>query len=194
MIEINLLPEDRRPRKASPADEKFFMSLLVIPLVILALVVSHAYLGVMYIVKSSRVNVLSAAWKQMEPERVKLEGMKNKIAASSSDARAVNDILSNRIVYAEKLQKLSEYLPSGIWFNDIFFSRKELIVKGSVVSLRQDELELISSLRDAMVNDKDFMKNFNSVEMGPVQRRSIGTYEVLDFIFTAQVKSTQVKS
>jgi Tfp pilus assembly protein PilN len=100
----------------------------------------------------------------------------------------IQQLIGQRINWAEKLNKLSLNLPSGVWFNEIQVNSKEFILKASVISLQKEEMNLINAFIDNLKNDKDFFKDFNNLELNSAQKRVIGGYDVTDFILVGILK------
>ena len=89
----------------------------------------------------------------------------------------------------KKLNRLSLDLPSGIWFNEISANlKKEFILRGSVVSLKKEEMLLINQFIDNLKKDTDFFKDFSKLEMTSAQSGEIGGYEVNDFVISGVLK------
>jgi len=121
----------------------------------------------------------------MEPQRAQILALKKELTAESSDARVVQALLMRRVRVAPKLNKLSLNLQPGIWFNSIAFDKKKLIVRASVISLKSDEMDLINAFMGSLKADRDFISDFSNIEIGSVQRKTIGSYDVVDFVLTA---------
>ncbi len=190
MIEINLLPEEQRVKKteqsaASQLDNIVFL----FPLIVIIVVLVHLYLLIMFFSKTSTYASLEKKWRSMEPQKKEVSGMKSEIDANVADARAVEAFMKDRIELAAKLNKLSVHLPSGIWFNDVSFSRRQFIVRGSVVSLKTDEMDMINTFVQDLKGDKEFSADFVSIELGAVQRKTIGSYDVVDFVLTSALQA-----
>lgn len=192
MIEINLLPEEL---KAKPKSQKAIVDikteyfLYLIPLILCILICVHIFLAGLTFTKNSQLCRLNNKWNSLEPQRKILEGFNKEYAITSEDALIIKQLIERRISWSEKLNKLSLLLPSGIWFNDISISPKDLTLSGSVVSLQKEEMNLIKKLIDNLKNDASFFKDFTNLELGSMQRKTIGGYDVLDFILVAILKS-----
>lgn len=192
MIEINLLPEELKIKTTAQKaglgiDMKHI--LYVIPLVFSILICVHIYLAILNITKNSQLRILDNKWRSLEPQRKILDNFNREYAVISSDSLAIKQIIEQRINWAQKLNKLSLYLPSGIWFNEISVSGKDFILQGSVVSLQKDEMSLIKKFIDSLEDDAAFFNDFNTIELSSVQKKTIGTYDVVDFVLTSTVKS-----
>jgi Tfp pilus assembly protein PilN len=191
MIEINLLPEElkvktKRLGKVS-IESKYFLYL--IPLVSAVLILVHICLAAVGIVKGLQFSQLNNKWKKLQPQRELLNNLKKEYDVVASNAELIQELNSRRLNWSEKLNRLSRDLPSGIWFNEILVSRKDFVLKASVVSLQKEEMSLINKFMDSLKNDTRFLIDFNKLELGLVQKKSVGGYDVVDFILTAKLKA-----
>lgn len=189
MIEINLLPEELKlkTRKAI-SDIKLRRILYLLPLFFGILIMIHIYLAGALIIKNIQLNSLNNKWQMLKPQRKLVEDFNKECEGLSQDAKIIQQLISQRINWSEKLNKLSLNLPSGIWFNEISLSRKDFVLKASVVSLQKEEISQIYKLTDNLKNDRDFFKDFNDLELSSVKRKVVGGYDVVDFILTGKLK------
>ena len=191
MIEINLLSEEskvktKRIGKVS-IESKYFLYL--IPLVFAVLIFVHICLAAVGIAKSLQFSQLNSKWKKIQPQRELLNNLNKEYDVVTSGAKVIQEMNSRRLNWSEKLNRLSQDLPSGIWFNEILASRKDFALKASVVSLQKEEMSLINKFIDSLKNDARFLRYFDKLELGSVQKKSIGGYDVVDFILTAKLKA-----
>ena len=191
MIEINLLSEEpkvktKRIGKVS-IESKYFLYL--IPLVFAVLIFVHICLAAVGIAKSLQFSQLNSKWKKLKPQREQLNNLNKEYDVVTSGAKVIQEMNSRRLNWSEKLNRLSQDLPSGIWFNEILASRKDFALKASVVSLQKEEMSLINTFINSLKNDARFLRYFDKLELGSVQKKSIGGYDVVDFILTAKLKA-----
>ena len=191
MIEINLLSEEskvktKRIGKVS-IESKYFLYL--IPLVFAVLIFAHICLAAVGIAKNLQFGQLNSKWKKLQPQREQLNNLKKEYDVVTSGAKVMQELNSRRLNWSEKLNRLSQDLPSGIWFNEILVSRKDFALKASVVSLQKEEMSLINKFIDSLKNDTRFLRDFDKLELGSLQKKSIGGYDVVDFILTAKLKA-----
>lgn len=200
MIEINLLSEELKgkyegktkksavPFSAWLANFKVKYFIYLIPLALAVLICTHIYLGLMYFVKTGMLRQLANKWQGLEQQRSELDVFNAEYMAISEDAKAIQQISQSRINWAQKLNLLSLGLPSGIWFNEINVSPKEFILQGTVVAFQKEELVLINKLISNLKNDPVFFKDFNSLELSSVQKKTVGSYDIFDFILQGALK------
>jgi Tfp pilus assembly protein PilN len=181
MIEINLLPEELKTKsKKIYAEPKYFLYLVLSFVGIL--IVIHICLFLVSILIGYNFNVLNNKWQRLVPQRKILEDFKNKYALVSADTVLIQQLTRQQVNWSEKLNKISLDLPAGIWFNEVSLSAKNLFLKGSAVSLQKEEMNLINKFIDNLKKDQDFFSDFNNLELTSVQRRIIGSYEIVDFV------------
>ncbi|MCX5703292.1 MAG: hypothetical protein NT066_02205 [Candidatus Omnitrophica bacterium] len=194
MIEINLLPEELRikagKKKAIIAVElKYF--LYFIPLAILGLLIcSHICLFAVYIFKNGQLGGLNKKYSSLEPQRKVLDAFNKEYAIMSEDALAMRKFADQRIIWSEKLNKLSLHLPSGIWFSDLFLTGGgDFTLRGSVISLRKEEVKLLKEFIDSLKSDTVFFKSFNKIELASVQRETISGYDMFNFVLVGTLNT-----
>ncbi|MDI6759076.1 MAG: hypothetical protein QMD94_05345 [Candidatus Omnitrophota bacterium] len=152
------------------------------------IVLAHIYLAVLAGFRVSEIKALNKKWEGLSSQRKELEDFNKEYVPMSLDAKLLNEALKQTVDWAEKLNKLSLYLPYGIWFREITISSKSLVINGSVVSLQKEEITLIRKFTDALKNDAGFFKDFVNLELGTVQARPIAGYDVFDFVLTGTTK------
>ncbi|HOW43116.1 MAG TPA: hypothetical protein P5110_08785 [Candidatus Omnitrophota bacterium] len=188
MIEINLLPDELKSKKTAAIPPQFLYAVYAVPLIAAALLLVHLCLGIIQANRSVRLAAMNAKWKSMEPQRKQLVGLKD--TSSTADETIMRLLTANTMTFSRKLNLLSVDLPDGIWFNDLLFNRKEFVLKGAVYSENIDELELINGFIDTLKKDTVFIKDFNSLELGTAQRRTIGSTEIVEFVLNGSVAGT----
>lgn len=197
MIEINLLPEELRVRyrqkKLQAAALEFLLekqNLIYIAAGLLAVIaLINIFALTINIAKGMRLSALNKKWQNYASQRKELEEFNKEYAVFSEGAKDIQQILTQRIIWAEKLNKLSLDLPSGIWFNEFSVSSGNFYLKGAVVSLKKEEMGLIRQFIDNLKKDSAFFKDFTSLELVSINKEVIGGYEVVNFILTGALKS-----
>ena len=195
MIEINLLPSELKT-KSKIADRLRIESkhlVYFIGLVFAILIVVHIYLAAVNIIWNYRFSALNNKWQSLESQRKTLEAFKQEYKALSEDARIIQQWTQQRVDWAEKLNKLSLNLPSGIWFSEISLSDKNFVLRGSVVSLQKEEMGLINKFLDNLKKDTVFSKDFNNLELSSLELGTVGGYDVTSFILNSTLKNRDDK-
>jgi len=190
MIEINLLPEELRLKNKKPDRGPFPAKYLLyaFAVALAGLILLHVGLFAAVILKNTKVSALNNKWKELEPQRRLFEQSKKNSGILSSDAKAVQQLLKQRVGWSKKLNKLSLDLPSGVWFGEMSLNQKDFLLKGSAVSMEKAEMSLINKFIGNLKDDPDFFGDLAVLELGSVQRRSIGGYDIIDFVFSGKLK------
>lgn len=199
MIQINLLPEELRVKtKVKSAERQTVAHSMVfsqeqlfiyaIPVLLGLFICAHLYFAVVSISKNNELIALNRKWVELEPQKKVLDEFNNNYSASSADATLVGALNSKRILWAQKLNKLSLNLPSGVWFNEIMITAKDIVIQGSVISLAKEEVNLINKLLENLKVDNEFSRDFVSFELSNVQKKDLGGYDIADFILTGALK------
>jgi len=188
---ISLLPEDSKAKTGGIGKinigSRYF--LYVIPPAFALLILAHICLAAVGIAKNLQFSQLNSKWKKLQPQRESLNNLKKEYDVLTSNAKLIEELNSRRNNWSEKLNRLSQDLPSGIWFNEILASQKDFVLKASVVSLQKEEMSLINKFIDSLKSDTRFLRDFSNLELGSLQKKSIGGYDVVDFILTAKPKA-----
>ncbi len=200
MIEINLLPEELRVKAKSRNLEQaasktgtgrnqdrlfIYAAALLLGIFILA----HLFFAVRAIFENGRLVSLGRKWARMAPQKKTFDEFNKEFSLVSQDAGITRGLTSQRVLWAEKLNKLSLNLPAGVWFNDIAINNKNITIRGSVISLQKEEVSLINKLLDNLKEDTDFAKDFSVFELSSVQERSIGGYDIADFVLVGVLRT-----
>jgi len=200
MIEINLLPQELRVKTKEKAPEQVIVTtttgfslnklfIYAIPVLLAGFVLVHLYVAVISIAKGGKLVSLEHKWINLGPQKKILDEFNQQYSAASQDAGLAQLLTGQRILWAQKLNKLSLNLPSGVWFNDLSLSKQNFTIQGSVISLQKEELSLINKLLDNLKSDKEFFKDFLNFELTNVQKRPVGTYDIADFVLTGVLKT-----
>lgn len=200
MIEINLLPEELRvkvraknPEQVSVKSSLGFnqdqLFIYAIPVLLGIFVLAHLYFAAAVIFKNGKLVSLNRKWLAMEPQKKTFDEFNKEFSAVYQEAGITQVLNNQRVLWAQKLNKLSLNLPAGVWFNDITVNSKNITIQGSVVSLEREEVGLIHKLLDNLKADTAFSKDFSGFELSNVQKRNIEGYDVADFVFTGVLKN-----
>ncbi|TBR15199.1 hypothetical protein EPO66_06120 [bacterium] len=189
MIEINLLPEELKAKvkKSSVENQPDYTPFIAI-LLIGSIILINLVLGVNSLAKTGQVKSLNAKWKKMLPQAKASEEFKRGFISSPEDAGIISQLLSGKISWPRKLNEMCLSLPSGIWLTNLSVNDKAFALSCTVISLQKDEMSLINKFIDGLRQDKDFFADFKKLELGSVQRKVIGSYDVIDFAVMGELK------
>ena len=164
------------------------MFIYFIPVIFALLLLAHLYLGLVFVTRSVHLNSLNGSWKKLDKQRKAVEEFRQQYDVLSQDARMIQRLNAQKINWPEKLNRLSLDLAPGIWFSEVTFKKENFILRGSAVSLQKEEVGAINKFLDNLKKDARFFKGFTRLEMGALNRRTIGAYDIVDFVFSGDVK------
>jgi Tfp pilus assembly protein PilN len=186
MIEINLLPEQKKPavRISLKGNELLLKARPFIAVFVLV----HLILLVLGLNSYRILGQLNKRMAVLAPELEKLDDFNRKNDAFSKDTDAMNKLIGPRIKWAQKLDLLSSKLPYGIWFTEISLNEKSFTLRGSVISQEKEELTLIKEFIAGLKSDREYFGDFKDLDLNSVQSRDVSGYSVLDFLLTSNLK------
>lgn len=182
MITINLLPQDlrkieRRPVLSSNVPYKIYIA----GFVLLLIIVHFCFLS-LALIKQVQVVSLRRGWNMIAPQSKETIGLKAEIKDMEAKIVSMNDVLSRRASITELLSSLNAAVPKGLWLERFSFVNDGLMIQGSVVSLTQNEMTIIGKFLQDIKSNKVFSTLFSKIELNSVQRRTIKTFDVVDFV------------
>lgn len=166
------------------------MLILIVGAIGLFLVLVHLLLVGRLVVRKTALSGVRRSFQQIETSKKQADVLKeemSKIEARVNSYAALTD-RAKQIIWAKKLNQLSDFLPSGIWLTKLSFSDKQLTIEGSAISKRGEEMVLVGKFTSALKDDADFSKEFKSVELSSINRKSIKNVEVADFVISVDLK------
>jgi Tfp pilus assembly protein PilN len=188
LIEINLLPENIRPKKDKTltVSSKQVLSYLFIGAVILVAI----NLIILSLSFSLRVNIfgLNKKLSKIQPQLQKMQEAERQLQQSQEKMRLAQNLVLNRILWSQKLNIIADTLAQGAWLRYIGVKQNSFNMDGSCVSLKGEEINIIKNLIDTLKEDANFFRDFDNLELKSVQRRLIGGIEVVDFNFVGNIK------
>ena len=179
MIEINLLPEELRSRKQINLGlgrviyfaKLGFIILAAIHLLLLFISLAYKYSAIRFEKTKSRISSQDIGAGSLAKEFMTIE---NRI-------KIISDLSKTNSHWAERLQKLSLALPNGVWFNHIRAQSGILDITGSVVSLKDDEVEALNKFLHDLKKDTSFYSGFKNIDIVSIGKSNLFGVEVADF-------------
>ncbi len=190
MIEINLLPEELRKRFKPlrfnlPVKNIRNAALLVSAVFLLA----HIFFPILIFINSFRLKLLKEAFVKIEPQREQIDEIRGQLQKLKSLDELFQRIGRQRLSLAVRLNIISDYLPQGVWLEELSLSKEIWKIKGSCISGLESEMSQIGKFLDALKSAAASGKDFANLELVSVQRRKLGPTELVDFVFGSKPKS-----
>jgi len=195
MIEINLIPSQLRKKRKGTTFSGFNLNFppeAVVGFVgglIVALALIHVLLLGLLWSKVAQKNRLEKSWQNFLPQKQRADRLLNEWRGLQSKKTAIEKMtIERRILWAPKLNALTDSIPRGVWLNKVRLEGGILMIEGSVISKMADEMGSVGAFTTNLKTEKQFLGNLKNIEVGPLQRRKIQTTEIADFSITAKVQ------
>lgn len=217
MIEINLLPDELKKKKAKKG-MKFDLADMALPKIsympiligIVGLLVA-VYLGLVTIsaIKNHTLNKLDKEWKVLLPKKKELDELRAQIKELERKNAIMEELFSSRFIWADKINQLSDTLPEGLWLENLSLTKSRsstsagqkrsgkgsqqrmsgtLELKGSAALPEGDEMIAIGKFIKNLKEEQGFIKDFDNIELSSVQTKKVGRIEILDFLIKCYFK------
>ncbi len=159
-----------------------------IPVMLILFILVHFYFAALLISKNGQLVAFNRKWLDLVVQKKALDEFNSEFSTISKDASLLQQLSQQRILWGQKLNELSLKLPAGVWFSEILLNNNNLTIRGSVISLQKEEVGLINKLLDTLKIQPEFVKDFSSFELSNVQQRSLGGYDIADFVLVGALK------
>lgn len=190
-IELNLIPENLRRRR------RRLLGGIKVPLeviiglfggVVLLLVMVHGGLLLLNFWKINQRHNLKQQWDVTSTAKENVDKVIKEMRELEVKQKAVEKItLSDRILWAPKLNIISDKMDRGVWLTRIRLKDGTFFIEGSAISKQGDEMINVHTFTASLKNETDFLDKFGNLELGSIQRRYISKTEVADFLITANL-------
>jgi len=187
------------PRAAAIKQKKIVNILIIEAAVALFIIVSSFLLSSIKVrVAMNGLNMIKAEGEALPKDTAGLpaEALDKLRSKRLKQLSFMQLLLNNRLSWAEKMSKLSKDLPKGVWVNRFNMggetikdgkiypsgiSHSMAIAGSSFLVDGSKEAGSINSFFTTLKKDKVFMDGFNNIELGSIDKRSVGDYAVTTF-------------
>lgn len=193
MIEINLLPE--RLKKKKHAASSVIINLpkeIIIGLVgglVVLLVMVHLILLTVTVGMNLKLSGLNKEWSQLKPGKQEADAIKQEKASIEANMKSIVSLKGRtKVSWSNNFNLISDDMVRGVWLTRIYFGEGTLKLEGSAVSKKGEEMINVGKFAANLKEDKNFHSLIKNLELTSIQRRSIKSIEVVDFVITAGIK------
>lgn len=153
------------------------------------LLLIHLVLLVTNLNKLGQYKSLEKKWEEIQPRKAEADEVIAELRKLQGKVKSMEEItLGSNILWARKLNILSDQLPRGVWLKRAALNGRTFFIEGSAISRDQKEIISVHNFTAALKKQQDFLKDFDDLELDSVQRRKIKDIEVADFLITIQLK------
>lgn len=185
MIEINLLPEGSRGKRAIrlaiPGDYIKRSLFILIALIVITHILIQIFITVNAVMLASSDKRLAAIGAQKKL----VDEMKSEV----QKYKAFQDLFSRagaqRARAAAALNLISDVLPEGVWLTGLSLSAQAGELSGACVSAEGGEITQVGKLLNALKQEPELKAVFPELELSSVKRRKLGPSEIVEFVMSA---------
>lgn len=191
MIEINLLPKELRKKKARIG----LPNVRLVPIIFgtVGLIVAIQLIFTTTVAaKKHRLKALGEKLDKIAPEAEGVIAVNNEVNALKRKAKGLEGIKTNRLLWARKLNDLSDSVVSGMWLTKLSLNetpeRKYLSIEGNVSSYSKDEAAVIGRFMKALKENKSFFRDFEDIQLNTMQQTKVKNMNVMSFSINCYFK------
>lgn len=195
MIKINLVPESLRKDRGgflnggiSGYPREVIMGSLIAVLGILFLI--HALLGGVFFLKIFERDMLHKRWSALEAERKIVDEVVGQISAAQKKMATVRPITAvSGLFWSKFLKDVSLSVPKGVSLKQVVLEKGILVIKGSAVSRKKNEMEIAGQFIRTLKQKKTFADHCTDVDVDySIQRQEAILLSVANFSLKARLK------
>lgn len=195
MIEINLLPEGSRGKRAIrfalPGDYLKKSLFILITLIVITHILIQIFITVNAVMLASSDKRLAA----IGPQKQLVDEMKSEVQKYNALQDLFSKAAAQRARAAAALNLISDVIPEGVWLTGLSLSAQAGELSGACVSAEGGEITQVGKLLNALKQEPELKAVFPELELSSVKRRKLGPSEIVEFVMSAnkQAKSTKKK-
>ena len=194
MIEINLLPPQfRKKRKAA----NFVSQTIALPRetaialvggALFFLLFIHAVLQFVIAIKFVQIKRYERQLAKIAPDKANSDRVLQELRVLKAKVESIENVAGQRkILWAKKLNAISDVIPRGVWLTRLTFQDGVLIIQGSAVSKSKNEMSNVHTFTASLKNASGFNEYLTNIELGLIKSRKINTTQIADFTITADL-------
>jgi hypothetical protein len=124
MIELNLLPGELRKKSRARIELPEIPLMPVAIAIVGALFIIQIALSGLIFLNKSQLSGLNKKWKELEPKKAELDGIKQKIADLTKKNQVIEELMKKQKNWARILNELSNSITPNIWLTDLQYEEK----------------------------------------------------------------------
>ena len=198
MIEINLLPPQLRKKRKTA---NFVSQSIVLPRetvialvggVLFFLLFIHSVLQFVIAIKFVQIKRYERQLTKIAPEKASADRVVQELRTLQGKVKSIENVAGERkILWAKKLNQISDAVPRGVWLTRLTFQDGVLILQGSAVSKSKNEMSSVHAFTSNLKNQSGFTDYLTNIELGLIKSRKINTTQIADFTITADVQQVR---
>lgn len=141
-----------------------------------------ALLAVFLFIRIAMYKHYESRWAKWKVKYTAVSVIKNELASLRSEKNEFIKILTPQNQIAKIFSDIFVSLPQNVWFENLNFNKKLLLIKGYVVKTdREDYLVLLENFINNLKTKEYFMSHFKNINIKDSQKSDFNGLEVLVF-------------
>ncbi|MFC1632216.1 PilN domain-containing protein [Candidatus Omnitrophota bacterium] len=204
MIEIDLLPANLRQKSKFSFNLQPALKMKIVFIVLGGVILLQFFLSTIVFINNKRIAALKNNRQKLAPQKQQLDQLRTELSALNSRMPLIEGLFSQRVIWSEKLNRISDLMVAGVWLREIDLQTEQqkgqqvssidLIIRGSAASQAKDEPALIGKFMQNLKDDSVFSGDFSDIELGPIKKRKIAETEVMDFILNCRFRPERLEA
>ena len=159
------------------------------------LVLIHILLFGVLILQKTRSTSLSRNLQRISGPKQEAEKVKSEISELENRMHSFEQVTdkNTKVLWGQKLNQISNFIPSGVWLNKLRYSMDKFVIEGSAISKKGEEMVLVGKFASSIKNEPVFNRDFQDIELASINRDLIKTIEVANFVITGRLKGLPKK-
>ncbi len=207
MIEINLLPQELKPKPSlfSGINLKG-LDINSIPILKIAagigvcLVLAQLVVSLIWMISSAELRSATKKYNEILPEKKVADALKAKEAYINKRSGAIDELIVKRFSWARKINLLSDCVTPGIWLSELSYDEAPmtdktktakpgaLIISGYASGAGEQGTSLIGKFIKSLQEDKYFYSDMASVNLVSTKSNKVDKQDVMSFRITCIYK------
>ena len=188
MITVNVLPDSYRKPKASPLQELHRSPLLRL-LIVAAIGLAAVLVGV-WQWQQAHLGSLTAKTSSLSERKTAVDHLTESVSNLSTQKQVFEEVVKQRSRWATYLDRLSDVVPDGVWFNDLLIDQdKGLVLQGSAIVQGGQEMVSIGRLAQDLKEDTRFAATFRDIQIESIKSSQEGDLEIVQFTLTCTFRA-----
>lgn len=185
MIEINLLPEELRQIQRFRVQILEGLLKQTFAVIIAVCVLFFFGFQVLIIFKFSSLKLAESKWRALQAQKKRVDDVKNSVLKYRALQNGILLVSAENSEIIRRLYIISDFIPQGIWLQDLFIGRSALRIKGSCILPSTGDAAQINKFLGLLKEDIQKNKGLNKLEQGPITKRKLGAVEVADWTISS---------
>jgi Tfp pilus assembly protein PilN len=187
MLTINLLQAGARRTGSAALQQLHRMPLVWVALALLV-AIPLALLVPIY-VNRHQLTRLTAGIQALEPKQRELDALRRLVQDLQAEEAAFRSLRREPVLWARRLNILSDLTPDGLWFTDLTLDRaKGLVIQGSAVGRQGSDMVSVGRLVQDLKAAPEVLAAVKDIQIESIKRVQEREVEVVQFTLACALR------